>query len=219
MASIGPSCTFYNNPQLDDHFGIRLAIKRIAMLQQLIFQFIIVRDDATMYTNDIKLYCARIRTGTVAWNTRMYICLTRLTVGSPMDMTDITGSFQRLAAICFLNQIGQAPLCFHNLCQIFSVTDSQAGWIISSIFKFWQGPSSRIDAACRFPVKPTITHIDLSLPLFTSLVYYTFPLTKNDFGELPESSLTLSLISLFHRLHWPLRRHTSDKYHDPMLPP
>ena len=30
------------------------------------------------------------------------------------------------AAICFLDQIGQASLRFHDLCQIFSVTDSQS---------------------------------------------------------------------------------------------
>src|SRR5699024_9220227 len=35
-------------------------------------------------------------------------------------------------------------------------------------------PSSRIGAACRFPVKPTIPHIGFSLPLFNSLLYFHF---------------------------------------------
>ena len=55
-------------------------------------------------------------------------------------------------------------------------------------------PSSRIGAACRFPVKPTIPHIGLSLPLF-NLLY--FPFYAKRLRELPESSLTLCLISLF----------------------
>ena len=44
--------------QLDDHFGIRLAIKRIAVFQQLFFQFSIVLDDTVMYANDLRLDCA-----------------------------------------------------------------------------------------------------------------------------------------------------------------
>ena len=51
--------------QLDDHFGIRLAVERIAMLQQFFFQFSIVLDDAVMYANDLRLHCAGTRTGTV----------------------------------------------------------------------------------------------------------------------------------------------------------
>lgn len=47
------------------------------------------------------------------------------------------------------------------------------------------------------------------LPVFTSLVCYTFPLIQNDSGFLPESSLTLPLISLFanhidHLVNMPL---------------
>ena len=122
--------------QLDDHFRIRLTIECITVLQQLFFQFGIVLDDAVMYANYLRLHCAGSRTGTVTRNMRMCIGLARLTVGCPTSMTNTTGSFQCLAAICFLNQIGQAPLRFHDLCQIFSVTDSQSSRVISSIFQF-----------------------------------------------------------------------------------
>ena len=120
--------------QLDDHFRIRLTIECITVLQQLFFQFGIVLNDAVMYANDLRLHCAGTGTATVTGNMRMCIGLARLTVSCPTSMTNTTGSFQCLAAICFLDQIGQASLRFHDLCQIFSVTDSQSGRVISSIF-------------------------------------------------------------------------------------
>ena len=51
MASIGPRLYFFIIivHQLDDYFSIRLTIERIAMLQQLFFQFSIVLDDTVMY--------------------------------------------------------------------------------------------------------------------------------------------------------------------------
>ena len=122
--------------QLDDHFGIRLAVERIAMLQQFFFQFSIVLDDAVMYANDLRLHCAGTGTATVTGNMRMCIRLARLTVGCPTGMANTTSSFQCITVIGFLNQIGQAPLRFHDLCQIFSVTDSQSSRVISSIFQF-----------------------------------------------------------------------------------
>ena len=51
--------------QFDDHFSVRLAVERIAMLQQLFFQLSIVFNDTVMYANDLRLHCAGTRTGTV----------------------------------------------------------------------------------------------------------------------------------------------------------
>ena len=91
-----------------------------------------------MYTNDLGFDRAGTRSGAITRYMRMCICLARLTVGSPAGMSDTTGSFQCLTAICLFDQIGQTTLCFHDLCQILSITDSQSGRIISSIFQFRQ---------------------------------------------------------------------------------
>ena len=91
-----------------------------------------------MYTNDLGFDRTETRSGAITRYMRMCICLARLTVGSPAGMSDTTGSFQCLTAICLFDQIGQTPLCFHDLCQILSITDSQSSRIISSIFQFRQ---------------------------------------------------------------------------------
>ena len=122
--------------QFNDHFCIGLAVERIAMLQQLFLQFGIVLDDTIMYTDDLRFDWTRTRSAAVTRNMRMRIGLTWFTVCCPAGMSDATGSFQCLSAICFLDQIGQATLCFHDLCQTLSITDSQSGRVISSIFQF-----------------------------------------------------------------------------------
>ena len=167
--------------QLDDHFGIRLAVERIAMLQQFFFQFSIVLDDAVMYANDLRLHCAGTGTTTVTGNMRMRIRLARLTVGCPTGMANTTGSFQCLAAICFLDQIGQTAFCFHDLCQCFSIPDSQSSRVISSILQFRQAIQQdrcRLSISCK---SNDSTHrFCLS---YYSFFYDTFPLTQNDSGH------------------------------------
>ena len=51
--------------QFNNYFRIGLAVERIAMFQQLFFQLSIVLDDTVMYANDLRLHCARTRSGTV----------------------------------------------------------------------------------------------------------------------------------------------------------
>ena len=51
--------------QFNNYFRIGLAVERIAMFQQLFFQLGIVLDDTVMYANDLRLHCARTRSGTV----------------------------------------------------------------------------------------------------------------------------------------------------------
>lgn len=91
-----------------------------------------------MYTNDLRLNFSRARASTVTRNVRMCICLARFPVCCPASMANTTSSLQRIAVICFFHQIRQTAFCFHNLCQIFSITDSQSSLVISSIFQFRQ---------------------------------------------------------------------------------
>ena len=51
--------------QFNNYFRIGLAVERIAMFQQLFFQLGIVLDDTVMYANDLRLHCARTRSGTI----------------------------------------------------------------------------------------------------------------------------------------------------------
>ena len=104
------------------------------MLQQFFFQFSIVLDDAVMYANDLRLHCAGTGTATVTGNMRMCIRLARLTVGCPTGMANTTSSFQCITVIGFLNQIGQTAFCFHDLCQCFSIPDSQSSRVIFTIY-------------------------------------------------------------------------------------
>ena len=122
--------------QLDDYFGVRLAIEGIAMFQQLFFQLCIILDDTVMNANHFRLYCTGAGTAAIARNVRMCIGLARLTMCCPASMTNTTSSFQSIACIRFLNQVGQTAFCLDDLRQILSVTDSQSGRIISSIFQF-----------------------------------------------------------------------------------
>ena len=70
-----------------------------------------------MYTDYLGLHCTRSRTSTVTRNMRMRINLAWLHVCCPASVSNITGSFQCLTTICFLNQIRQTNFCFHDLCQ------------------------------------------------------------------------------------------------------
>ena len=79
-----------------------------------------------MYTNDLRLNFSRARASTVTRNVRMCICLARFPVCCPASMANTTSSLQRIAVICFFHQIRQTAFCFHNLYQIFSITDSQS---------------------------------------------------------------------------------------------
>ena len=167
--------------QLDNHFGIRLAVKRIAVFQQLFFQLGIVLDDTVMNTDNLRFNRARTGTATVTGNMRMCIRLARLTVGCPTGMANTTSSFQCITVIGFLNQIGQTAFCFHDLCQCFSIPDSQSSRVISSILQFRQAIQQdrcRLSISCK---SNDSTH--RFCPSYYSFFYDTFPLTQNDSGH------------------------------------
>ena len=45
--------------QLDDHFGVGLAVESVAMLQQLFFQLGIILNNSVMYTDNLIFYRTR----------------------------------------------------------------------------------------------------------------------------------------------------------------
>ena len=167
--------------QLDDHFGIRLAVKRIAVFQQLFFQLSIVLDDTVMNTDNLRFNRARTRTATVTGNMRMCIRLARLTVGCPTGMANTTSSFQCITVIGFLNQIGQTAFCFHDLCQCFSIPDSQPSRVISSILQFRQAIQQ--DRCCLSISCKSNDSTHRFCPSYYSFFYDTFPLIQNDSGH------------------------------------
>ena len=112
MASMGPRLYFFIIVvhQFDDHFGICLAVERIAMLQQFFFQLGVVLNDAVVNTHDLRFYRTRTGTAAVTGNVRMCIGLARLTMCCPARMTNAAGSFQGISIISFLDQVGQTVL-------------------------------------------------------------------------------------------------------------
>src|SRR5699024_1785028 len=101
--------------------------------------------------------------------------------------------FNALPPSVFSIRLDRRPFAF-TTCARFSPSRTASPAESYPLYSSFDRPSSRIGAACRFPVKPTIPHIVLSLPLF-NLLY--FPFYAKRLWELPESSLTLCLISLF----------------------
>ena len=79
--------------QFDDHFGIGLAVERIAMLQQLILQLLIVFDDTIMDTDHLGLHLTRARTCAVAGYMRMRICDAGLSMRCPTGVTVVVKLF------------------------------------------------------------------------------------------------------------------------------
>ena len=76
--------------QLDCYLGIGLRIESIAFTGELIFQFLIVLNDAVVDCYDITIVC----------HMRMCIVLRGFTMSCPSGMTDTTGSWYCLSAVC-----------------------------------------------------------------------------------------------------------------------
>lgn len=134
-----------------------------------------------MYSNDLRLHCAGTGTATVTVNMRMCIRLARLTVDCPTGMANTTGSFQGLAAICFLDQFGQVPPFAFTTRVSDSPSRTGSPAELYPLYSSLDRPSNRIGATCRFPVNPTIPHIGFAPPIihFSMILFHLHKTTPD----------------------------------------
>ena len=103
--------------EVDGDLGIGLAVELIALLQELILDFLEVFDDAVV-NRDHLMMKAHMRVGVgLGW----------LAMGRPAGVADAGGALHRLAIVRLLHQILQASLCLHDLDLALLVPHGDAG--------------------------------------------------------------------------------------------
>ena len=110
--------------QLHSNLRICRRIKRISPAEKLLLQFLVILDNAVMYSCHIS----------VITDMGMGIDLRRLSVSCPAGMTDPAHTRNRLTCICFLQKDLQTSLRLDDLDILFPVTHCDAGGIISPVF-------------------------------------------------------------------------------------
>ena len=111
--------------EVDGDLGIGLAVELVALLQELILDFLEVLDDAVV-DRDHLMMKAHMRVGVgLGW----------LAVGRPAGVADAGGALHRLAVVRLLHQILQAALRLHDLDLALLVPHGDAGRVIASVLE------------------------------------------------------------------------------------
>ena len=124
--------------QLDGHFRVRLAVELIAVLEQLVLQFLVVLDDTVVNAHNKGLHRSGSGSRAVSRYMGMRVCLRRVAVGRPARMADTAGSLEGVAAVCLLGQILELAGSLDHLRQLLAVSNRDSRGVISSVFKFLQ---------------------------------------------------------------------------------
>ena len=121
--------------QLDHDLGIGIAVKPVAVAQQLFLELAVIFDDAVVDAHHVAFHFAAAGAGTVAADMGVGVHQARIAVGGPAGVADAAGSRQGAALICFVRQVIQLSGGLDHLRQGFAVPDGQTRRIISPVFQ------------------------------------------------------------------------------------
>ena len=124
--------------QLNGHFRVRLAVELIAVLEQLVLQFLVVLDNTVVHAHNKGLHRSGSGTRAVARDMGMRVCLRRVTMSSPARVTDAAGSLEGVAAVRLLGQVLELAGSLDHLRQLLAVPYRDSRGVISSVFQFFQ---------------------------------------------------------------------------------
>ena len=121
--------------QLNDHFRVRLAVKYVAVLQQLFPQLRIIFNNSIVDTHHRGFHLPGAGAGTVAGHVGMGVGFAGLPVGGPPGVADAAGSPQGFSVVGFLHQVAEPTLGLHHLGLLLAVPHGDPGGIISPVLQ------------------------------------------------------------------------------------
>ena len=124
--------------QLDDHLGVRAAVKTVAVVQKLLLELLEILDDAVVHADHVRFDRSRAGARCVAGNVRMRVCAARLAVRRPARMSDAAESRHRPSFIGHFDQVLELAGRLYDLGKRVAAAHGKARGVIAAVFELFQ---------------------------------------------------------------------------------